>query len=111
MGEKSQSEEPVVSPQTYKNNCFHVPESLAGPSDRGRMMYSKEDGWVRGELARGNPREEIREQYRSVVTQLCSAAGSGNQNPPALSSLPKPRGRGKNPAIQTERSFFFFLLP
>ena len=68
MGEKSLSEEPVVSPQTYKNNCFHVPESLAGPSDRGRRMMEgctveRMGGW--GELARGNPREEIREQYRS----------------------------------------------
>ena len=32
------SEEQVVSPQTHKNNCFHVPGSLAGPSDRGRIM-------------------------------------------------------------------------
>lgn len=38
VGEKSLSEEQVVSPQTYKNNCFHVPESLAAPSDRGRIM-------------------------------------------------------------------------
>ena len=53
--------------QTYKNNCFHVPESLAAPSDRGRMMEGcTARGWEGGgELAGGNPREEIREQYRS----------------------------------------------
>ena len=57
MGEKILSEEAVVSPQTYKNNVFHVPESLAGPSDRGRMMegctVNRMGGC--GELVKGNP--------------------------------------------------------
>jgi len=109
-GEKL-SEEPVVSPQTCKNHCFHVPESLAGPSDRGRMIeghrVNRMDGW--GELVRGNPREEIKGTIQILVTLLCSVAGSANQ-PPAVSSMPKPRGRGENPAIHTNHKGFFCLL-
>lgn len=39
VGEKIPSEETVVSPPTYKNNCFHVPESLA------RAFRQREDDW------------------------------------------------------------------
>ena len=74
-----------MSPQTYKNNCFHVPESLARPSDRGSVMEgcTVERMGGCGELVK----EEIPEKKLGNNTdrRLCSAAGSDNQ-PPALSS-------------------------
>lgn len=110
-GRKAPSEEPVVSPQTYKNNCFHVPESLAGPSDRGRMMEGctvNRTGGRGGGGGAGRRKSQRRNQgtIQIAVTQLCSAAGSDNQ-PPAHRGLPRPGGRGEDPATHTERALCF----
>lgn len=59
-GAARQCMETVVSPRTCKNNCFHVPDNLAGPSEGEGGRWRAKGG--RGELVKGNPREGIREQ-------------------------------------------------
>lgn len=72
------SEEPVRSHQTFRNNCFHAAKNLAALS-YGMMDASKSDGWVGwgGAGRRGNPRDEITEQYK-WTKRFCSPADSDN---------------------------------